>query len=844
MPDERTERREVLKRFQGRFGDQRRRPRVVVVGAGVSGLTAAHELVERGFEVEVVDRFGRGDHVEVGGVARTQWAAVPLPGSRRVPWLADEEGGPGIIDWSMIRTIPPLRFPKAQATVRFVPPTAPQDTPELDGDSKTNVDAIVRRFLAHVHTWEGDWREAEKAAPTSQPPRLALRVSAYYDRGVGDAEFLAGRLVDAVVAWLVAVPPLADGGTASPPWLPRDRIDTAVIDVGAGPRGNEAAALEHVTVRVDVAQDIVPGEHGFRLFPAWYRHLLDTLGRIPLRQRGHGPRATDTGRRVLDNLRPNDAIQFALKGGQTFRLPRVRIRNLEEGRKILRNFFHKAGYRPEDVGRLTLRNLRYMTASSERREREYEEMTSAELLGGSGLGERVREHLNLAPELLVALDARDGDARSNGNIAVQMLLDQMEPGRRVDCTLNGPTSVAWFRHWREYLESQGVRFRRRHLRGIKVFDVAGLPLIVRPVFGPTGEHPGTPDDDPGDPGDHGSAKPDEAPLAPADYYVLALPPQRLAELLSQGGNEEFTGGESLRRLSIAADGEDNDIVRIQWFHNQFVDCRASRPKGPLRHMAGIQFFLDSDLKFVAGHHAYPDSAWGVTSVSQPQYWAERRRSFDGYRGLISAIITRWDEPGSDLVGRKPAWSCSPEELARETWHQISSTFPADEVRGLGSVKPLFFHVDRALHYPLGADGTHTKLAFNASPYLVNRVGDWKKRPGKPGDYRVHLGCLVFAGTLPQTFTRLTSMESANESARHAVNAILKHAGYSGQICQTWDPEENEVDDLRVFKELDRRLLARGARHVLDSPIAEAAIGMIPWRMVEDLAGPPEEGDDR
>lgn len=42
---------------------------------------------------------------------------------------------------------------------------------------------------------------------------------------------------------------------------------------------------------VDGRADL-PGEHGFRFFPAWYTHLPDTMARIP----------TAGGARVLDSL--------------------------------------------------------------------------------------------------------------------------------------------------------------------------------------------------------------------------------------------------------------------------------------------------------------------------------------------------------------------------------------------------------------------------------------------------------------------------------------------------------------------------------------------------------------
>jgi hypothetical protein len=67
------------------------------------------------------------------------------------------------------------------------------------------------------------------------------------------------------------------------------------------------------------------------------------------------------------------------------------------------------------------------------------------------------------------------------------------------------------------------------------------------------------------------------------------------------------------------------------------------------------------------------------------------------------------------------------------------------------------------------------------------------------------------------------MEAANESARHAVNAILRHrktAGatnnqFHGSFCDVWSPEDREVDDLQFFRDLDKKLYAKGSPHVLE-----------------------------
>ena len=82
---------------------------------------------------------------------------------------------------------------------------------------------------------------------------------------------------------------------------------------------------------------------------------------------------------------------------------------------------------------------------------------------------------------------------------------------------------------------------------------------------------------------------------------------------------------------------------------------------------------------------------------------------------------------------------------------------------------------------------------------------------------------MLAGYYTQTYTRIPSMEAANESARHAVNAILRDLEekeapgfrFRRTYCDIWNPEDREVDELRWLRDLDAKLHRRGMPHLME-----------------------------
>jgi hypothetical protein len=210
-------------------------------------------------------------------------------------------------------------------------------------------------------------------------------------------------------------------------------------------------------VEFRLVEQLIPGEHGYRFFPAFYRHLFDTMRRTPILDSAN----LETGQTAYDRLVPTRDVGLALKdGGSSPSLQTRRARSLEELRRHSELFFSRIGVTQRDVARFQVRMLKFLTACSERRRREYEKQTWWTFLGGDserGYSPKMKQQLFETPQALVAMNAEETDARSQGNIVSQLLLHYLGEDQ-CDLTLSGPTTQVWLRDWKRYLRRQGVRF--------------------------------------------------------------------------------------------------------------------------------------------------------------------------------------------------------------------------------------------------------------------------------------------------------------------------------------------------------------------------------------------------
>jgi uncharacterized protein with NAD-binding domain and iron-sulfur cluster len=692
--------------------------RVCVFGAGISGLTAAHELVERGFEVVVFERDEDPRHLAapaIGGLARTQWA-VPTQGPR---------GGER-----------PPRVRAAEPLVKAI-------QVELAGRDDTDTladgaNAALTAFLDELQRRYGGVPPLRVIGNVGGVPPIPNDVALARARTVEEALRVKGA---------------------------------SSIGLSTGPVDDDRGGPRRVEVRVHEGAQLA-AEHGFRYFPAFYRHVFDTMRRIRLLDDHTSPTARPYGT-VLDNLVPTLVTNLAMeKPRRGLSVPREAPRSLREVQVLLRRLVANAGYTPEDVDHLSRKLVEYMTAGPKRR-RTYEDTSFWDFMEGDRLSPFCAHDLNLAPQVLIGMVAKECDARTQGNCVVQLLLGQLTGTKYTDATLNGPTSSVWLAPWRDYLQALGVQFRLGHITGFRLEGSRIVPTLAGAYRMPE--------------------------WRPDDYFVLAVPVPALRDLCPQ-----FLA--CVHDAGGALPGGAGDFGPLGAWLARLPDWNTPEGEraGPLRNMSGIQFFFRYDVEPTRGHTLYLDSAWRLSSISQLSFWTRPPAPSDACRGIVSIDVGAWNLPGTS---DRTAWQSTRDQIADEVLAQIrrSVTLP----------DPHDYHLDE--HLELDADG---KPARNCAPYLVSRPGEWQARPGEPGNYQLGAGRWVIAGTFMKTYTRLTTMESANESARHAVNALLRAVDYQGVPCDTFDPEAYELPDLTWLKELDDHLVDAGlpqALRILEPP---------------------------
>ncbi|MFF9021273.1 hydroxysqualene dehydroxylase [Streptomyces eurythermus] len=493
----------------------------------------------------------------------------------------------------------------------------------------------------------------------------------------------------------------------------------------------------------------LPGEHGFRFFPGFYRNLPDTMRRIPFPGNPGG---------VHDNLRNGTEALFAREAGRPdLHFPLRRVTTPPAPGDITPSWIRDQILSVLDLGgRLPAHEAAYfagrvlvhLTSCDARREDQWEKTPWWHFIRAERMSEEYRTLLGIGQTRnLVATRAEVASTRTVGRVIIEALLlwgllgRGMDGDADIDRVLNAPTSEAWIDPWTAHLRSLGVRF----VLGTEVREVlydggrvTGVRVSARDG---SGERTVT-----------------------ADHYVCAMPVEHARR----------TWGAALR----AADPQlaRCDALQTDW-------------------MTGVQFYLRTPAPVVHGHINCLDSPWSVTAIGQAQFWDVRDFPADYGDGrahdCLSAIVSEWDKPG--ILYGKTARECTREEIVEECWAQLKDALNDSGKTTLRDADRIAWFMDPAV---TGLGGPDPQ---NREPLLVHPAGTLYNRPSA----RTAVPNFFLAGDYVRTDVDLATMEGANESARRAVNALLDRDGSDAERCRIWElyrPQELEplkrVDEVR------------------------------------------------
>src|SRR5580692_9705917 len=193
----------------------------------------------------------------------------------------------------------------------------------------------------------------------------------------------------------------------------------------------------------------LPGEHGFRFFPGFYKHVIDTLRRIPFGAHGS----------CYDNLQVATRILLA-RAGQTEITWLARYpANLEDLRAFLVELFTPLGVPLDELAFFVNCLLQVATSCPERRLSEYENSTWWQFIDAANKSKAYQAYLGEGvTRSLVAMRAEESSTRTVGTTQLQLLYGLICPDRVFDRLLSGPTNDVWIAPWTQYLAKLGVEF--------------------------------------------------------------------------------------------------------------------------------------------------------------------------------------------------------------------------------------------------------------------------------------------------------------------------------------------------------------------------------------------------
>ena len=368
----------------------------------------------------------------------------------------------------------------------------------------------------------------------------------------------------------------------------------------------------------------LPGEHGFRFFPRFYRHVTDTIMRIPFRAGGS----------VADNLVKATEHAIALSQGEPFTFP-LRFPWRPKDWRVYLDFarrFDELGLNKDDLEFFGWRVWQLLTMCEQRTADEYERVCWWEFLEADHRGHVFQDFLAAGlTRTLIAAQPRTASTQVGGRIAGRAHLRHMYPGQCRRPATNGPTNETWLDPWQAHLVGQGVKFHfNSPTQGFRC-EKGKIAGVIVHIDGRDIE-------------------------ITANSYVAALPVEVMGPMVNA---EMVRADETLLGIRELA-------TQVGW-------------------MTGAQFHLDREAPVAHGHVTYIESPWALTSNSQKQFWTVDLATYGPgtVKDVLSVDVSNWFTQDKD--GRPQTRKCTTEqEVLDEVWCQVKDHLGSPNVARLHS----------------------------------------------------------------------------------------------------------------------------------------------------------------
>lgn len=409
----------------------------------------------------------------------------------------------------------------------------------------------------------------------------------------------------------------------------------------------------------------LPAEHGFRFFPGWYRHVTDTMARIPYTGPGGGAK-------VEDRLVEVPEIAYAMKGKPPFKILTGAPETLHEWIIALTSIFSSSelGVKQKDAEFFVFKLLCFLGSCEQRRLDVYENTSWFDYIEANRSDQYRKICATGLTRSLVATRAEVSSTYTVGTILTQMLYSLIR-GDEIDRILDGPTSDVWIDPWVQHLtQTLGVTMTAG--AEVKSFTFSGNQMTSAEI-------------------EFGGAQ----QTVTGDYFVCALPVEVTRQVMTQS-QMTAAGIEGIKQLEIA------------W-------------------MNGVMYYTNRNVQMVGGHAIYVDSPWAVTSISQSQFWKpefQLSQYGDGsVRDILSSIISEWEENGSEVFTQPAEDAPDRATIKDEIWEEMKV---ARTQAGSGAITDADL-VDSILDPAITGVGSSATIK-NEEPLLTNTVGSLKHRP--------------------------------------------------------------------------------------------------------------------